>query len=117
MFSDFIQVLNSARGVYTNNHYFSNSKLFTIISLLQRQRLNPRSYSMQTLNMELFYKLLTMVCTCMQKFRALQSVDICKQIFLYLSSYNFVQNLLYKSEFGQAHCEKWFKRSPTKFIL
>jgi hypothetical protein len=35
------------------------------------------------------YKLLTMVCTCMQKFRALQSADICKQIFLYLSSYNF----------------------------
>jgi hypothetical protein len=30
-----------------------------------------------------------MVCTCMQKFRALQSADICKQIFLYLSSYNF----------------------------
>jgi hypothetical protein len=27
----------------------------------------------------------------MKKFRALQSVDICKQIFLYLSSYNFVQ--------------------------
>jgi hypothetical protein len=27
----------------------------------------------------------------MQKLRALQSVDICKQIFLYLSSYNFVQ--------------------------
>jgi hypothetical protein len=41
--------------------------------------------------MELFYKLLTMLCTCMQKFRALQSVDICKQISLYLSSYNFVQ--------------------------
>jgi hypothetical protein len=32
-----------------------------------------------------------MVCTCIKKFRALQSVDICKQIFLYLSSYNFVQ--------------------------
>jgi hypothetical protein len=27
----------------------------------------------------------------MQKFRTLQSVDIHKQIFLYLSSYNFVQ--------------------------
>jgi hypothetical protein len=27
----------------------------------------------------------------MQKVRSLQSVDICKQIFLYLSSYNFVQ--------------------------
>jgi hypothetical protein len=32
-----------------------------------------------------------MVCTCMQKFQALQSVDIYKQIFLYLSSYNFTQ--------------------------
>jgi hypothetical protein len=31
-----------------------------------------------------------MVCTCMQKFRALKSVDICKQICLYLSSCNFV---------------------------
>jgi hypothetical protein len=41
--------------------------------------------------MELFYNLLTMVCTGMKKFRALQSVDICKKIFLYLSSYNFVQ--------------------------
>jgi hypothetical protein len=41
--------------------------------------------------MKLFYKLLTMVCTRMQEFEALQSVDICKQIFLYLSSYNFAQ--------------------------
>jgi hypothetical protein len=39
------------------------------------------------------YKLLTVVCTCMQKFRALERVDICKQIFLYLSSYNFVQEI------------------------
>jgi hypothetical protein len=27
----------------------------------------------------------------MQKFRVIASVDICKQIFLYLSSYIFVQ--------------------------
>jgi hypothetical protein len=27
------------------------------------------------------------------------------------------KSLLHKSEFGQAHCEEWFKRSPTKFIL
>jgi hypothetical protein len=26
-------------------------------------------------------------------------------------------NLLPKSEFGQAHCVEWFKRSLTKFIL
>jgi hypothetical protein len=41
--------------------------------------------------MNFLYKLLTMVCTCIEKFRALQSVDIYKQIFLYLSYYNFVQ--------------------------
>jgi hypothetical protein len=23
---------------------------------------------------------------------------------------------MYKSKFGQAHCEEWFKRSPKKFI-
>jgi hypothetical protein len=91
MLSDFIQVLHSAREFYTKNQYFSNSKLFSTISLLHKQRLNPRNYSKQELVMELFYKLLKMVCTCMQKFRGLQSVDICKQIFLYLSSYNFVQ--------------------------
>jgi hypothetical protein len=71
MLSDFIQVLNSARYVYTKNYYFPRHILFTIISLLQKQRLNPRSYSKQELITELFYKLLTMVCTCMQKFRAL----------------------------------------------
>jgi hypothetical protein len=27
------------------------------------------------------------------------------------------QNLPRKSEFGQAHCEEWFKRIHTKFIL
>jgi hypothetical protein len=27
------------------------------------------------------------------------------------------KNILHKSEFGQAHCEECFKRSPTKFIL
>jgi hypothetical protein len=54
MFSDFIQVLNSARDVYTQNHYFSNSKLFSIIALLQKYRLNPRNYSKQEIIMELF---------------------------------------------------------------
>jgi hypothetical protein len=53
MFSDFIQVLNSARDVYTKNHYFSNSKLFSKIYLLQKQRLNPRNYSKLALIMEL----------------------------------------------------------------
>jgi hypothetical protein len=27
------------------------------------------------------------------------------------------KSLLHKSEFGQTHCEEWFKRSPKKFIL
>jgi hypothetical protein len=54
MISDFIQVLHNARDVYTKNHYFYNSKLFSTISLLQKQILNPRNYSKQELIMELF---------------------------------------------------------------
>jgi hypothetical protein len=54
MLSNFIKVLNSARLVYTKNYYFSNSKLFSIISLLQKQRLNPRNYSKQEIIMKLF---------------------------------------------------------------
>jgi hypothetical protein len=61
MLSDFIQVLNSARDVlnsakdvYTKNYYFSNSKLFSTISLLQKQRLNPANYSKQELIIKLF---------------------------------------------------------------
>jgi hypothetical protein len=37
MLSDFMQVLNSARDIYTKNYYFSNSKLFSTISLLQNR--------------------------------------------------------------------------------
>jgi hypothetical protein len=36
------------------------------------------------------YKLLAMIWTSMQKFRVIACVDIYKQIFLYLSFYNFV---------------------------
>jgi hypothetical protein len=54
MLSDFIQVLNSAREFYTKNQYFSNHKLFSTISLLQKKRLNPRNYSKQESIMELF---------------------------------------------------------------
>jgi hypothetical protein len=54
MLSDFIQVLNSARDSYTKNHYFSNSKLFSTISLPQKQRLNPGNYSKQEIIMKLF---------------------------------------------------------------
>jgi hypothetical protein len=53
-FSDFIHVLNSAREFYTKNQYFSNSKLFSTISLLQKLRLNPINYSKHALIMELF---------------------------------------------------------------
>jgi hypothetical protein len=53
IFSDFIHVLYSARKLYTKNQYFSNHKLFSTISLLQKQRLNPRNYSKQALIMEL----------------------------------------------------------------
>jgi hypothetical protein len=52
--SDFMQVLKSARNVYTKNYYFPKHILFTTISLLQKQRLNPRNYSKQEIIMELF---------------------------------------------------------------
>jgi hypothetical protein len=54
MFSDFIQVLNSSREFYTKDKYFSNPKLFSTISLLQKQGLNPRNYSEQELITKLF---------------------------------------------------------------
>jgi hypothetical protein len=54
MFSDFIQVLNSAMEFYTKNYYFPMHNLFTAIYLQQKQRLNPRNYFKQELNMELF---------------------------------------------------------------
>jgi hypothetical protein len=61
MLYDFIQVLNSARNSYTKNQYLSMHILFTIISLLQKQRLNPRNYSKQEIIMKLFYELLEMI--------------------------------------------------------
>jgi hypothetical protein len=54
MLADFIQILNSARDVYTKNHYFPKHNLFTTISLLQKQRLNPKTYSKQEIIMKLF---------------------------------------------------------------
>jgi hypothetical protein len=54
MLSDFMQVLNSARNVYTKNYYFPKHILFTTISLLQKQRLNPRNYCKQEIIMKLF---------------------------------------------------------------
>ncbi len=54
MLYDFIQVLNSARDIYTKNHYFSNFNLFSIISLLQKKRLNRGNYSKQEIIMKFF---------------------------------------------------------------
>jgi hypothetical protein len=54
MFSDFINVIISARNFYTNNLYFSKHKLFSTKSLLHEQILNPRNYSKKELIMEIF---------------------------------------------------------------
>jgi hypothetical protein len=54
MLSSFIQVLNSIRKHPTKNEYFSKRILFTIIFLLQKQKLNPNKYSEQELNMDNF---------------------------------------------------------------
>jgi hypothetical protein len=54
MLYDFIQVLNSARDIYTKNHYFSKHVLFTTNYLLQKKRLNPRNYSKQEIIIKLF---------------------------------------------------------------
>jgi hypothetical protein len=54
LFFDFMQVLNSARNIYTKNYYFSKHILFTTNSLLQKQKLNPKIYSKQEIIMNLF---------------------------------------------------------------
>jgi hypothetical protein len=54
MLYNFIQVLNSARDVYTKNYYFSRHISLTTISLLQKERLNPRNYYKQEIIMKLF---------------------------------------------------------------
>jgi hypothetical protein len=52
--SDFMQVLNIIRKHYTNNEYFPKHMVFTTIYLLQEQKLNPRNYSEQKINMIYF---------------------------------------------------------------
>jgi hypothetical protein len=49
-----VQVLNSARDIYTKNYYFYKHILITTNSLLQKQILNPRIYSKQEIIMKLF---------------------------------------------------------------
>jgi hypothetical protein len=51
---DFMQVLYSARKPPTKNLYFPMYILFTIIYLLQNQKLNPRNYFEQRINMKNF---------------------------------------------------------------
>jgi hypothetical protein len=80
MLSDFVQVLNSARDIYTKNYYFSNSKLFSTISLLQKQILNHENYSKQEIIMNFLHELLEMTWTCMHNFRLIASIDICEQL-------------------------------------
>jgi hypothetical protein len=54
MLYDFMQVLNSIRKHPTKNEYFSKRILFTTISILQKQKLNPNKYSEYELNMDNF---------------------------------------------------------------
>jgi hypothetical protein len=54
MFSNFIHVLNSEREFYTKDQHFSNHRLFSTISLLQKQILNPRNYSRKELITDVF---------------------------------------------------------------
>jgi hypothetical protein len=56
MLSDFVQILNSARDIYTKNYYFSMYILFTTNSLLQKQKLNTRNYYKQEIIMNLFVR-------------------------------------------------------------
>jgi hypothetical protein len=61
MLSDFMQVLNSIRKHLTKNKYFPMYILFTIIYLLQKQKLNPNKYSEQEISMSNFYKLMNLI--------------------------------------------------------
>jgi hypothetical protein len=61
-----MQVLNSIAKHYTKNEYFPKHILITAFYLLERQKLNHKKYYEQEINMGIFYKLLNMMCTCMQ---------------------------------------------------
>jgi hypothetical protein len=50
-FPGFMQVLNSIRKNSTKNEYFPTHIIFTIIYLLQEQKLNPNKYSKEEINM------------------------------------------------------------------
>jgi hypothetical protein len=61
IFSDFIQVPNSARKFASKNYYFPLHILFSTIYLLQKKQLNHRNYSKQELSMEIFCELLILI--------------------------------------------------------
>jgi hypothetical protein len=54
MLSDFIQVLISRRKHTTKNEYFPRHIIFTTIYLLQEEKLNPKNYSEQEIDMRNF---------------------------------------------------------------
>jgi hypothetical protein len=80
MLSDFIQVLNSAMNIYTKNYCFSKHVLFTTISFLQKQRLNPRNYSKQEITMKLFVWATGDDMNMYANFRLFACIDICEQL-------------------------------------
>jgi hypothetical protein len=51
---DVMQVIKSIWKHYTNNEYFYKHIIFTMIYLLQEQKLNPRNYSEQEIIMSNF---------------------------------------------------------------
>jgi hypothetical protein len=53
-FFDFMYVLNSIRKHYTKNKHFPKHILFSTLYLLQEQKLHPRNYSEQDINMSNF---------------------------------------------------------------
>jgi hypothetical protein len=54
MLSDFMQVLNSIIKFSTKDEYFPKHIVFSTIYLLQVQKLNPRNYFEQEINMIYF---------------------------------------------------------------
>jgi hypothetical protein len=54
MLSDFMQVLNSIKNHPTKIEHFFKHSLFTTIYVLQEQKLNPRNYTEQEINMRNF---------------------------------------------------------------
>jgi hypothetical protein len=94
MLSNFMQVLNSASDIYTKNHYFPNSKLFSTISLLQKQRLNPRNYSKQEIIMKIIVWATVLDMNMHEKFQSIK-VSLVKPN-VKSGSRRFIQNLFYK---------------------